>query len=303
MCIQIFDLMTARETLWFYGRIRGIEPSVLKERVETLINQVGLTHFADRTSGTYSGGNKRKLSLAVSLIGSPRVLLLDEPSSGMDPFARRQMWDVIAAVSEDRSVVLTTHSMEECEALCTRIGIMVDGSFRCLGSSQQLKDRYGSGYQIEIRMSNGDRYSDCIELCKRISPECSVEEKHGSFLRLKVPNLDLGYAFSLLENHKIDSKEALGHIAAVASGSGSGGDLDDATVTSTPSRSITVTPPRTNHTLSILTEGSENSRFIMDYTISQNTLEQVFIKFARLQEAQVGLVANLNGIVDDQRDV
>jgi ABC-type multidrug transport system ATPase subunit len=178
--------MTARETLWFYGRIRGIDPVVLKDRVEKLIEQVGLTHFADRTSGTYSGGNKRKLSLAVSLIGSPRVLLLDEPSSGMDPFARRQMWDVIAEVSEDRSVVLTTHSMEECEALCTRIGIMVDGSFRCLGSSQQLKDRYGLGYQIEVRLCSLERYSDCIDLCKSISPDITVEERHGTFLRLKV---------------------------------------------------------------------------------------------------------------------
>jgi len=143
----LFDLLTARETLWFYGRIRGIDVDTLTARVEalidqvraliypylglylslsspylcpTMIDQVGLTKFADRCSGTYSGGNKRKLSLAVSLIGAPRVLLLDEPSSGMDAFARRQMWDVIAAVSADRSVVLTTHSMEECEALCTR---------------------------------------------------------------------------------------------------------------------------------------------------------------------------------------
>ena len=74
--------MTARETLWFYGRIRGIKPESLLRKVDKLIKQVGLTNFADRTSGTYSGGNKRKLSLAISLIGSPKVLLLDEPSSG-----------------------------------------------------------------------------------------------------------------------------------------------------------------------------------------------------------------------------
>jgi ABC-type multidrug transport system ATPase subunit len=82
----LFDLMTARETLWFYGRIRGIEPKTLAGRVETLITQVGLLNFADRTSGTYSGGNKRKLSLAISLIGSPKVLLLDEPSSGINVY-------------------------------------------------------------------------------------------------------------------------------------------------------------------------------------------------------------------------
>lgn len=104
--------MTGYETLNFFGRIRGIPPEVLGPRVEQLIRQVGLKAHAHRPCGNYSGGNKRKLSLAIALVGDPKVLLLDEPSSGMDPEARRQMWDVIAAVSENRTVVLTTHSME-----------------------------------------------------------------------------------------------------------------------------------------------------------------------------------------------
>jgi ABC-type multidrug transport system ATPase subunit len=227
----LFDLMTARETLWFYGRIRGIEPTILHRKVEALIRQVGLTPHADRTSGTYSGGNKRKLSLAISLIGSPTVLLLDEPSSGMDPFARRQMWDVIAAVSEKRSVILTTHSMEECEALCTRIGIMVDGRLRCLGPSSHLKARFGNGYQIEVRFSAEDRFEECMELLRSICEDVEIDEKHGQFLRLKVPALDLGYAFKILEESKMCV-----------------------------------------------------SGCIVDYTVSQNTLEQVFLKFARMQE-------------------
>jgi ABC-type multidrug transport system ATPase subunit len=98
---------------------------------------------ADKPCGTYSGGNKRKLSLAVALVGRPSVVFLDEPSTGMDPVARRQMWEVIEAVKRTSSVVLTTHSMEECEALCNRIGIMVGGKFRCLGSAQHLKNKVG----------------------------------------------------------------------------------------------------------------------------------------------------------------
>ena len=236
----LFDLMTARETLWFYGRIRGISEVNLKRRVEALICQVGLTPHADRTSGTYSGGNKRKLSLAISLIGSPRVLLLDEPSSGMDPFARRQMWDVIAAVSEKRSVILTTHSMEECEALCTRIGIMVDGRLRCLGPSSHLKARFGTGYQIEVRFSAEDRFEETMELLRGICEDIEIDEKHGQFLRLKVPALDLAYAFQILEESKV-----------------------------------------------------RVSGCIVDYTVSQNTLEQVFLKFARLQEQIEGEEAQL----------
>lgn len=110
--VQLLDLMTARETLWFFGRIRGIPPEILCHRVDALIEHVGLAAYADKICGHYSGGNKRKLSLAVALIGDPKVLLLDEPSSGMDPEARRQMWSVIGSVSNARTVILTTHSME-----------------------------------------------------------------------------------------------------------------------------------------------------------------------------------------------
>jgi ATP-binding cassette subfamily A (ABC1) protein 3 len=84
-----------------------------------------------------SGGNKRKLSVAIAMLGNPKVIFLDEPSTGMDPEARRFMWNVIDRVStktKKSSVVLTTHSMEEAEALCTRMAIMVNGEFRCLGS-------------------------------------------------------------------------------------------------------------------------------------------------------------------------
>ena len=91
-----------------------------------------LTQHAHRCAGGYSGGNKRKLSVACAMIGQPKIIFLDEPSTGMDPVARRFMWSVINDIccAGDTSVILTTHSMEECEALCQRIGIMVGGRFR-----------------------------------------------------------------------------------------------------------------------------------------------------------------------------
>ena len=89
-----------------------------------------------------SGGNKRKLSTAIALVGNPRIVLLDEPTTGMDPTTRRYLWNVvIGVVEEGRRVVLTSHSMEECEALCTRLAIMVNGSFKCLGGVQHLKNK------------------------------------------------------------------------------------------------------------------------------------------------------------------
>lgn len=85
-----------------------------------------------------SGGNKRKLSVAIAIIGNPQIILLDEPSAGMDPESRRFMWEVVARISNEKtsSIILTTHLMEEAEALSTKMGIMVKGGmFKCFGSS------------------------------------------------------------------------------------------------------------------------------------------------------------------------
>jgi len=98
---------------------------------------LNLNDHKDKEAGTLSGGNKRKLQVAIALLGNPPIILLDEPSAGMDPEARRFMWNVVNGLTNERkqcSVVLTTHSMEEAEALSTKVGIMVKGGvFKCFG--------------------------------------------------------------------------------------------------------------------------------------------------------------------------
>ncbi len=122
--------------------------------VHAKLAEFDLTRYADKLAGRLSGGNKRKLSVACALVGAPPLLFLDEPSTGVDPVAKRFMWKVLARVAAGRttSIMLTSHSMEEVEALCTRIGIMVGGRLRCLGSPQHLRTVHGAGFTIDLRV-------------------------------------------------------------------------------------------------------------------------------------------------------
>lgn len=106
------------------------------------ITKFQLDGYTDVPADCLSRGTKRKLCLAIAMIGSPQIVLLDEPTSGMDPMSRRCLWHNIQnAVRDRRSVLLTSHSMEECDILCSRLAIMVNGRFKCIGSPQYLKHK------------------------------------------------------------------------------------------------------------------------------------------------------------------
>ena len=136
----LLPLVTVLEHLKMFGRIKGIKESDLNAVCETRMTELSLLPFKNKRAGDLSGGNKRKLCVAIALIGEPLVIFLDEPSAGMDPVAKRHMWDLISSMSA--TVIITTHLMEEASALCDRITIMVDGKLRCLGSEQELKNTY-----------------------------------------------------------------------------------------------------------------------------------------------------------------
>ncbi|RLN44145.1 hypothetical protein BBO99_00006452 [Phytophthora kernoviae] len=151
---SLHDLLTVEEQLELYARLKGIPSDRVKIAVDKKIEEVGLEEYRTKLTRGLSGGNKRKLSTAIALIGSPSIIFLDEPSTGVDPSSRRKMWDVIASVcaAKESSVILTTHSMEECEALCTRVGILVSGQLKCLGSVEHLKQKFGRGYIVEVKL-------------------------------------------------------------------------------------------------------------------------------------------------------
>lgn len=150
----LHDFLTARETLLMHGRLRDLSGKQLDSSVEGLLKTTGLEAYADFQIRTYSGGTKRKLCAAVAFIGDPQVILLDEPSSGMDPNARRLLWAHIqSALRRRRIVVLSSHCMEECERLCTRVGLLVDGQLRCDDSPLELKRRFNVGYTVDFELT------------------------------------------------------------------------------------------------------------------------------------------------------
>uniref|UniRef100_A0A8B9RF54 ABC transporter domain-containing protein n=1 Tax=Astyanax mexicanus TaxID=7994 RepID=A0A8B9RF54_ASTMX len=238
----IDDLLTGREHLEFYARLRGVPEQEVASVAEWGIQKLGLVKYSNKSAGTYSGGNKRKLSTAMSLIGCPPVVFLDEPTTGMDPKARRFLWDcILSVIKEGRSVILTSHSMEECEALCTRMAIMVNGQFKCLGSIQHLKNRFGDGYTVIVRVQGGATDLSAVEdFVNRSFPGSVLKEKHHNTLQYQIPYTE--GALSHMFNQFSKNQHALG---------------------------------------------------VEDYSVSQTTLDQVFVNFARQQhDAEDGVYEN-----------
>uniref|UniRef100_A0A3P9CRJ2 ATP binding cassette subfamily A member 2 n=1 Tax=Maylandia zebra TaxID=106582 RepID=A0A3P9CRJ2_9CICH len=198
----LFDDLTAREHLQLYTRLRGIPWKDQERVVQWALEKLELSKYADKPAGTYSGGNKRKLSTAIALIGYPSLIFLDEPTTGMDPKARRFLWNLILdIIKTGRSVVLTSHSMEECEALCTRLGIMVNGRFKCLGSIQHLKNRFGDGYMITVRTKSSSSVKEVVRFFNRNFPEALLKERHHTKVQyqLKSERMSLAQVFSKME--------------------------------------------------------------------------------------------------------
>ncbi|KAJ4906630.1 ABC transporter A family member 1 [Raphanus sativus] len=166
----LFEYLTVKEHLELYARIKGVVDYRIDNVVMEKLVEFDLLKHSHKPSFTLSGGNKRKLSVAIAMIGDPPIVILDEPSTGMDPVAKRFMWDVISRLSTrsgKTAVILTTHSMNEAQALCTRIGIMVGGRLRCIGSPQHLKTRFGNHLELEVK-PNEVSHVDLENLCQMI---------------------------------------------------------------------------------------------------------------------------------------
>jgi ABC-type multidrug transport system ATPase subunit len=204
VCPQ-FDILwgdlTAREHLRLFSRMKKVPKDRIEKEIEERLADVDLDKVADNFVSSYSGGMKRRLSVAISMIGNPRVILLDEPSTGVDPQTRRNLWALIEKMKKDRVILLTSHNMAECEALCDRIAIMAFGQLRCIGDTLRLKSKFGDGYSISV-FTQLDHVPTLLSAMHSASPSTSLKTNAGGNLIWQLPfdrQSELGSIFKLIE--------------------------------------------------------------------------------------------------------
>ncbi|KAK7091650.1 phospholipid-transporting ATPase ABCA3-like [Littorina saxatilis] len=204
------DQMTCRETLTLYARLRGVPDYHIKDCVNGFLDILALTPHASKLTKALRGGVKRTLTTALALIGDPPVILLDEPSTGLDSAARRRLWGILSAVrAGGRTLVLTSRSVEECEALCTRVAIMGNGRLLCLGSVQRLKAKFAQGYTLVVRMGLQEDGQPAptgplLTFVQQRFPSALVFDSDNLSLDLQVPDPSLSVAdlFQAMERAK-----------------------------------------------------------------------------------------------------
>nr|XP_031327040.1 ATP-binding cassette sub-family A member 3-like [Camelus dromedarius] len=200
--------MTGRELLIMYARLRGVPEPDIYMYVETFLHSMHLETHADKYIYTYSGGNKRKLNTAIALMGKSSVVFLDEPSTGMDPVARRLLWDTVTWMCKTgKAIIITSHSMEECEALCTRLAIMVKGQFKCLGSPQHLRNKFGNVYILTAKIKideNEDKLAEFKEFIATTFPGNILNQEHQGIIGYYIPSKGIcwGKVFHIMEEAK-----------------------------------------------------------------------------------------------------
>ncbi|KAK1759578.1 ATP-binding cassette sub-family A member 5 [Echria macrotheca] len=256
------DQMTVSEHLRFYARVRGI-PDV-ETQVSAVIRAVGLTAFRDRQAHALSGGNKRKLSLGIALMGNPTVVLLDEPSSGLDAAAKRVMWRTLSETVPGRSILLTTHSMEEADALAGRAGILAKRML-AMGSIDNLRRRFGDRLHVHLVCRGAPRTREedverVREWVRKMWPRAEVEEKtyHGQ-MKFTVPVADLA---AEARGEKVREEDEIARVGARKGGQGQGGQGHESAV----------------GRLVVVLEENKEALGVEHYSVSPTTLDQVFLE-------------------------
>ncbi|XP_034496533.1 ATP-binding cassette sub-family A member 8 isoform X3 [Ailuropoda melanoleuca] len=203
----LWPSLTMKEHLEVFAAIKGLRKADAAVTISRLADALKLQDQLKLPVRALSEGIKRKLCFALSILGNPSVVLLDEPSTGMDPEGQQQMWQAIRATFKDteRGTLLTTHYMAEAEAVCDRVAIMVSGRLRCIGSIQHLKSKFGKNYLLEMKVKTPEQRESLHQEILRVFPQAARQERYSSVMVYKLPVEDvwpLAQAFFTLEKVK-----------------------------------------------------------------------------------------------------
>lgn len=201
-----FDILwgelTAGEHMRMFCKIKGIPDDEIDQVTEELLKDVGLSDVINARTMSFSGGMKRRLSVAISAIGDPKIIFLDEPTTGMDPVSRRDVWALIQKLKRNKVIILTTHAMEEADILSDRIAVICDGKLKCVGTPLYLKNAFGDGYRITLVCDAG-KQQRIIELMDFIAPSNKLLDESGGSMVFTVPieNIsEISPLFKLIES-------------------------------------------------------------------------------------------------------
>eukprot|EP00731_Ephydatia_muelleri_P025971 Em0018g71a len=186
----LWEELTAREHMLLFAQLKDIAPQQMEDEMNRLLDAVQLSHVADYRVSTFSGGMKRRLSVALSFLGDPKIMFLDEPTTGMDPQVRREIWNLILKMKPGRVTIMTTHAMDEADILGDVIAIMANGSLKVMGTSVSLKNNY-AGYNIELIVKE-PFLNDVKDLVKQMLPNAVLKStmldvEGGNLLSYNLP--------------------------------------------------------------------------------------------------------------------
>ncbi|KAL7700256.1 ABC1 transporter, partial [Lotmaria passim] len=204
----LWSELTCRDHLEFYGKIKGLKGWELEDAICGMLFETDLLDKVDVSARRLSGGMKRKLSIAIAFVGMSKMVFLDEPTAGLDVGARRQVWELLKRMAQSRTILLTTHYMDEADLLGSRIGIMSQGRLKCTGSSLFLKSRLGVGYSIVVSVDPEIDAAGVDELVLGAVEGATVLGHNGCELSYQLPTASEDQFPALL--NEIDSVEAVG---------------------------------------------------------------------------------------------
>ena len=197
--------LTVREHFRFFAELKGFTRAQADAEIETLAKDVQLDQKIDEHAVDLSGGMKRKLSLGIALCGGSTNLILDEPSSGIDVRARRELWTILEKYRKDRTMLLSTHYMDEAEALGDRIVIIGGGKLKCSGTTHFLKENLGSGYHLTMSLRDDAQLAQIETFVRNITPLARLEKIYGKEAQYVLPfdsSSSFPTLFRSLDEHK-----------------------------------------------------------------------------------------------------